>query len=95
MDPNVVNAAAREGVTALLSLVVFAILVGGWRGWYVWRWVLDERAKLWERLLAEKDNQIKALEEDRDEWRQLAERRADILERSIDIAARSARGPSP
>ena len=58
------------GATTMLVLAV----VGGFRGWYVWRWSFDAQKAAYEKEVAR-------LEHDRDEWKAIALRGLAVAER--------------
>lgn len=71
-----------------LPLVIAAIVVGGWRRWYVWGWTLDQ-------IVKDKDAQITALRADRDEWKTLANRATADTKLMVEWAQGVARGARP
>lgn len=58
----------RGGTLALLCVIIFVIIVGGMRGWYSFRWYIDElRAQ--NQALREANSKIR---EDLEGWRDIA-----------------------
>jgi hypothetical protein len=57
MELDIVKIADVIGGLGATSLLALAI-IGGFKGWYVWRWTYDDR--------------IKALIAERDEWKAIA-----------------------
>lgn len=69
------------GITGLL---VIAIL-GGFRGWYVFKWVFDRMVAWYEAQLAE-------VRKDRDEWKAIALQSLEAAEKGVAVAERASDG---
>jgi hypothetical protein len=61
----------RDGGSTALLLVV---IVGGFKGWFVWRWQYDEKIAAYEKQL----HQVTA---ERDDWKDTALRGLSVAER--------------
>lgn len=61
----------RDGGSTLLLVVA---VIGGWKGWYVWRWQYDAQAAAAAKL-------VDQLTKERDEWKAVALRGLSVAER--------------
>lgn len=65
------------GITGLLVIAV----LGGYRGWYVFKWVFD-------RVVAQLQVQLDEMRKDRDEWKAIALQSLTQAEKSTSITER-------
>lgn len=74
MDPGQVAEIVRDvGSTGLLAIGI----IGGFKGWYVWRWQYDAQ-------LLSHANEVSRLDAEKEEWKHIAMRGLEVAERNTE-----------